>query len=154
MVSYHPHNHVEIYWSTAEVIRIYQTSQLRECYNMTSVMIYRDRLARSFENQVMATYVTPSWFRKYLTWNDYRPNFEEDIPLVVIFHDPWAYPFRLGQPNWLTYFRPEIMGTPNPVSRQLELHNTWLVRDQSISRTIFADLRKGWWLKALHWLGY
>ncbi|KAL2041750.1 hypothetical protein N7G274_005534 [Stereocaulon virgatum] len=75
-----------------EVIRYYQVSQLKEKHSMLPVMIYRDRLARSFENQVMAT-----------------ANYEDDTPLIVMFHDP-----------------PEIMGTPNPISKEMELHNTWL----------------------------
>ena len=39
------------------------------------------------------------------------------------------------------------MGTPHPVSRKLELHNTWLVSDDSTSQLGRADLHKADGLK-------
>ena len=35
------------------------------------------------------------------------------------------------------------MGTPNPISKEMELHNTWLVRQQTPPRVLLAD-----WCKA------
>ncbi|KAL6720241.1 Histone deacetylase hda1 [Lecanora helva] len=76
-----------------DVIRYYQANQLKEAHNMTNLVIYRDKLSKVFDGQVMAT-----------------PNFEGFAPLLVVIHDP-----------------PEMMGTPDPVSKRLELHNTWLL---------------------------
>ena len=39
------------------------------------------------------------------------------------------------------------MGTPNPVSKEMELHNTWLVRYKTLFQLPFADLRKADGLK-------
>ena len=39
------------------------------------------------------------------------------------------------------------MGTPDPLSRRLELHNTWLVRQNFKLRIIFADSKKAYGLK-------
>ena len=50
-------------------------------------------------------------------------------------------------PIRITYSRPEIMGTPDPVSRRLELHNTWLVSPQPLSQLSVADERKADGLK-------
>lgn len=36
-------------------------------------------------------------------------NYDQPIPLIVLFHDP-----------------PELMGTPDPVTKKIELENTWL----------------------------
>jgi len=40
-----------------------------------------------------------------------------------------------------------MMGTPHPISKKLELHNTWLVRHVTASQPPFADLRKADGLK-------
>lgn len=40
------------------MIRYYQASQLKENHNMMNVMVYREKLSKSFENQVIATYDT------------------------------------------------------------------------------------------------
>jgi histone deacetylase 6 len=75
-----------------DIIRQYQTKLLYDNYKMTSLYIFRDQISKSFENQVLAT-----------------PNYDRDVPLMVIFHDP-----------------PEISGIPHPTTNKLELHNTWL----------------------------
>ena len=38
-----------------DVIRYYQASQLKENHRMAKVMVYREKLSKSFENQVIAT---------------------------------------------------------------------------------------------------
>lgn len=47
----------------------------------------------------------------------------------------------------LIFSSPEIMGTPHPVSKRLELHNTWLVRKKFMPELSLADLRKADGLK-------
>ena len=42
------------------------------------------------------------------------PDYDQEKPLIVFFHDP-----------------PEMMEVPNPMTRKLELHNTWLVGGDS-----------------------
>ncbi|OJJ56588.1 hypothetical protein ASPSYDRAFT_134468 [Aspergillus sydowii CBS 593.65] len=75
-----------------DVIRAYQAKQLYDNCKLTSLYIYRTAISRSFENQVLAS-----------------PNYNQSVPLLVIFHDP-----------------PEIMGLPHPVTNRLEAHNCWL----------------------------
>lgn len=38
-----------------DVVRYYQASQLKENHKMVKVMVYREKLSKSFENQVIAT---------------------------------------------------------------------------------------------------
>lgn len=66
---------------------------------MSQLFILRQQISKSFENQVLAT-----------------PNYHEERPLLVIFHDP-----------------PEAQGHPDVRTNQLELHNTWLVSSHTSS---------------------
>jgi len=54
---------------------------------MDKVVIYRDKLSKAFEGQVMATYSPSSHTRCTKAYQN-RPNYEDPVPLVVIFHDP------------------------------------------------------------------
>ena len=38
-----------------DVVRFYQANQLKENHHMVKVMVYREKLSKSFENQVIAT---------------------------------------------------------------------------------------------------
>ena len=40
-----------------DVVRYFQAAQMKECFDMISINVYRDKISRSFENQVMATYI-------------------------------------------------------------------------------------------------
>ncbi|KAJ5318145.1 hypothetical protein PENANT_c043G02693 [Penicillium antarcticum] len=75
-----------------DIIRVYQANQLYESCKLTPLYIYRTAISKSFEKQVLAS-----------------PNYTEEVPLVVIFHDP-----------------PEIMGETHPVTNKLETHNVWM----------------------------
>ena len=55
----------------ADVIRQYQSNNLYDKHKMVELYIFRDRLSKSFENQVLAT-----------------QNYHTERPLLVIFHDP------------------------------------------------------------------
>lgn len=76
-----------------DVVRDWQASVLWKEHRMSQLFILRKAISKSFENQVLAT-----------------PNYHEERPLLVIFHDP-----------------PEAQGHPDVRTNQLELHNTWLV---------------------------
>lgn len=49
-------------------------------------------------------------------------NYTQRVPLVVFLHDP-----------------PEILGAPDPLTKKLEMHNTWLVWLVSFLSILFAD---------------
>ena len=72
----------------------------------------------------------------------HRPNFEDAVPLVVIFHDPLAVSSLLFSFMTLSFFRPELMGTPHHVTHKLELHNTWLVSCVFHLQRSLADFQK------------
>lgn len=76
-----------------DVIREWQSGRLWKEHKMSQLFILRQKLSKSFEDQVLAT-----------------PNYHEERPLLVIFHDP-----------------PEALGYMDIRTNQLELHNTWLV---------------------------
>ncbi|MCJ1304776.1 Histone deacetylase hda1 [Hypocenomyce scalaris] len=65
-----------------DVIRAYQSKHLYDTHKMISLFIFRERISRSFENQVIAT-----------------TNYHKAVPLIVIFHDP---PEVMGVPNPVT----------------------------------------------------
>ena len=88
-----------------DVIRYYQASRMFNEHKMISLTLYRDRLSKSFENQVVAT-----------------TNYMQRVPLVVFVHDP-----------------PQILGVPDPLTKGLEMHNTWLVRPFSSPSSLLAD---------------
>lgn len=69
-----------------DVVRYYQASKFKESHNMINLNIYQEKLSKSFENQVLATYVMN--FSLCAGSDLHRPNFELDLPLLVIFHDP------------------------------------------------------------------
>ncbi|MCJ1354248.1 MAG: Histone deacetylase hda1 [Icmadophila ericetorum] len=75
-----------------DVIRAYQSKDLYDRHKMISLYVFREKLSKSFENQVLATH-----------------NYAHPVPLLVIFHDP-----------------PEVSGSADPMTNQLDLHNTWL----------------------------
>ena len=50
------------------------------------------------------------------------PNYTQKVPLVVFLHDP-----------------PEILGAPDPLTKKLEMHDTWLVRPFLSSSKLIAD---------------
>ncbi|OCK79599.1 hypothetical protein K432DRAFT_63137 [Lepidopterella palustris CBS 459.81] len=54
-----------------DIIREWQSKVMFEEFSMTSLFILREKISKSFENQVLAT-----------------PNYFEARPLLVIFHDP------------------------------------------------------------------
>ncbi|GLI79815.1 histone deacetylase hda1 [Penicillium ochrochloron] len=65
-----------------DVIRAYQAQQLYENFKLTALFIYRTKISKSFENQVLAS-----------------ANYHERVPLIVIFHDP---PELMGYPDPVT----------------------------------------------------
>ncbi|KAJ6155880.1 histone deacetylase [Penicillium chermesinum] len=75
-----------------DMIRDIQAKQLYDKFKLTPLHIYRTGLSKSFTNMVLAS-----------------PNFHEDVPTIIIFHDP-----------------PEIIGMPHPVTSKIEAHNCWL----------------------------
>lgn len=54
-------------------------------------------------------------------------NYDETVPLLVIFHDPYVHFLLRAHEIQLTLHSPELMGIPHPVTGALEPHNTWLV---------------------------
>ncbi|KAI9814010.1 MAG: Polyamine deacetylase hdac10 [Pycnora praestabilis] len=62
-----------------DIIRNYQSKVLYENHKMINLFVLRDRLSKSFENQVLAT-----------------TNYHGPRPLIVIFHDP---PELMGIPD-------------------------------------------------------
>ncbi|KAL1306585.1 hypothetical protein AAFC00_005269 [Neodothiora populina] len=76
-----------------DIIREWQTKKLFEDFDMTSLFIARNKISKSFEGQVLAT-----------------PNYTEDRPLLLIFHDP-----------------PEMSGEADPRTSKMELHNSYVV---------------------------
>ncbi|KAF7509230.1 hypothetical protein GJ744_008290 [Endocarpon pusillum] len=75
-----------------DIIREWQAKHLYDEYKLSNLHVFRSKISKSFNYQVLAT-----------------PVFDEKKSLLVIMHDP-----------------PEMMGIPNAISGQLELHNTWL----------------------------
>ncbi|KAJ5688810.1 Histone deacetylase clr3 [Penicillium macrosclerotiorum] len=75
-----------------DVLRDYQSKQLYASFKLTPLYIYRTAISKSFDNQVLAS-----------------PNYNQPVPLVVIFHDP-----------------PEMVGHPHPVTNKLDAHNCWV----------------------------
>ncbi|KAG8526199.1 uncharacterized protein KY384_000192 [Bacidia gigantensis] len=75
-----------------DVLRGYQAAQMKEKLGMINLRVLREKLSSSFENELLAT-----------------PNFEEDIPLVIIFHDP-----------------PDLTSNKSGLDGQLELRSTFL----------------------------
>ncbi|CEJ59885.1 Putative Histone deacetylase HdaA [Penicillium brasilianum] len=65
-----------------DVLRGYQAKILYESFKLTPLYIYRTKISRSFENQVLAS-----------------ANYHERVPLIVIFHDP---PELMGYPDPVT----------------------------------------------------
>ncbi|KAJ5177286.1 Histone deacetylase clr3 [Penicillium canariense] len=65
-----------------DVLREYQARQLYDSFKLTPLYIYRTKISKSFENQVLAS-----------------ANYHERVPLVVIFHDP---PELMGHPDPVT----------------------------------------------------
>lgn len=88
-----------------DVIRAHQRDTLFHKFKMSSLFIARTKLSKSFEHQVLAT-----------------PNYTEDRPLLLIFHDP-----------------PSLKGDPNPVTNELEPHNTYLVRHPPLQHNKSVD---------------
>lgn len=91
-----------------DIVREWQSKKMWEEHKMSAIFIMRQKLSKSFENQVLATYVACLDSQAYANLGS--PNYHEARPLLVIFHDP-----------------PEAMGFPDPRTSQLELHNTWIV---------------------------
>ena len=81
-----------------DIIRQYQAMQLYDTHRLTQLHIFRNKVSRSFDNQVLAT---QQW--------DTKKN------LLVIFHDP---------PDMLLGPRNSV---ENGESVRYELHETWLV---------------------------
>jgi histone deacetylase 6 len=54
-----------------DVLRAKQAFEWSENFQMVPLWVNRDRISKSFENQVLAT-----------------PNYAEKRPLLVVFHDP------------------------------------------------------------------
>ncbi|KAJ5958003.1 Histone deacetylase class II [Penicillium vulpinum] len=75
-----------------DVLRVYQSNKLYESCKLTPLHIYRTSISKSFDKQVLAS-----------------PNYHQNVPLIVIFHDP-----------------PEIVGQAHPVTNKLEAHNVWM----------------------------
>ncbi|EPS34986.1 hypothetical protein PDE_09951 [Penicillium oxalicum 114-2] len=65
-----------------DVLREYQAHQLYENFKLTPLYIYRNKISKSFQNQVLAS-----------------ANYHERVPLIVIFHDP---PELMGYPDPVT----------------------------------------------------
>ncbi|KAI9735225.1 MAG: Histone deacetylase hda1 [Cirrosporium novae-zelandiae] len=66
-----------------DVIRSYQAKNLYNSHKMTSLYVYRDKISKSFDNQILATL---DYYKKK--------------PLLLIFHDP---PEALGGPHSMTH---------------------------------------------------
>ena len=67
---------------SSDVIRAYQSKNLYDSYKMINLSVYRERISKSFNHQVIAT-------------SDYA----QAKPLLVIFHDP---PEVIGVPDPVT----------------------------------------------------
>ncbi|KAF7713980.1 Histone deacetylase class 2 [Penicillium ucsense] len=65
-----------------DVLREYQAHQLYENFKLTPLYIYRNKISKSFENQVLAS-----------------ANYHKRVPLIVVFHDP---PELMGYPDPVT----------------------------------------------------
>ncbi|KAJ5765215.1 Histone deacetylase clr3 [Penicillium odoratum] len=88
----------KVWTSLNDFIRRGEAEKLYQSCKLTELYIYRTSISKSFENQVLAS-----------------PNYTEDVPLVVIFHDP-----------------SELLGNPHHVTNKLETHNCWLADIQQI----------------------
>ncbi|KAL8808860.1 MAG: hypothetical protein Q9200_003942 [Gallowayella weberi] len=67
--------------STKDALRSYQKQQLCDDFDMMELSVFRERISKSFKNQVLATV-----------------NYADAVPLLVIFHDPYHH--QTGQdPN-------------------------------------------------------
>jgi len=58
-----------------------------------------------------------------------RTNYSSDVPLLVIFHDPYVILQKNDSMSGPTNIAssPEVIGVSDPLTRKLDLHNTWLV---------------------------
>lgn len=92
-----------------DIIRDWQAQQLWESQKMIPLFIARDELSRSFDKQVLASYVDAPICARTPT-DKARSNYNTERPLLLIFHDP-----------------PDMLGTPDPRTQVLSSHNTWLV---------------------------
>ena len=128
-----------------DVVRYYQANQMRESHHMDNVVIYRDKLSKAFEGQVMATYDHARHFGVV----DVDCNLGQIMKILFPY---WSY-FTIRESLNLIFMsvlivsRPEIMGTPHPVSKRIELHNTWLVSKFWVILGLLTDLRKADGLK-------
>ncbi|KAI4242663.1 MAG: hypothetical protein L6R40_003884 [Gallowayella cf. fulva] len=57
-----------------DALRAYQKQQLCEDFDMMELTVFRERISKSFKNQVLATI-----------------NYADAVPLLVIFHDPYHH---------------------------------------------------------------
>lgn len=76
---------------STDIIRAYQSKSLYDTHKMISLFIFRERISKSFENQVIATCVTRFYTEAVCPGNAntvQRTNYHAAIPLIVIFHDP------------------------------------------------------------------
>lgn len=81
-----------------DIIRQWQASQLYDSHKLTQLHIFRNKVSKSFGQQVLAT-----------------PNWDSKKNLIVIFHDP---------PDMLLGPRNSV---DDGSSVQYDLHETWLV---------------------------
>ncbi|OKP12270.1 Histone deacetylase clr3 [Penicillium subrubescens] len=111
-----------------DVIRQYQAQQLYEHFKLTPLFIYRTKISKSFENQVLAS-----------------ANYHERVPLIVIFHDP---PELMGYPDPVTS-RLEahncwMVSVPSIVANRLELIIANICKADTIKDYIGWILSKGY----------
>ncbi|KAF2755670.1 hypothetical protein EJ05DRAFT_442118 [Pseudovirgaria hyperparasitica] len=94
-----------------DVIREWQAYRFFKDYSMTPLMILRQGVSRTYNSQVLATFVHPDPSRagKWLT-RRYRPGYDQKKPLLVIFHDP-----------------PGAETIIDPRNGRLDWHNTFMV---------------------------
>ena len=95
-----------------DVVRNYQSHQLYANHNMIKLWVFREKISKSFEDQVLAT-----------------PKYADEKPLLLVFHDPLV--LRTRTKAWLTRDRPEVIGQPDSRSGRLELHRITMVHQPS-----------------------
>ena len=116
------------------MIRYFQAAQMKEKLDMININVYREKISKSFDNQIMATYIIPKVC--CVTKADSIGQISRKT-----YHLSLYFMIRGCSPTKMSYLqshidilllRPEIMGTPHPVSGKLEPHDTWLVRWPSL----------------------
>ena len=92
----------------SDVIRTSQKSILGDKYNLVPLYVQRNKLSRSFDNQVLAT-----------------PELHKARKILLIIHDPYdSHPSLPANTNGN---RPEVLAQPDAYDNQVLAHNAWVV---------------------------